>query len=461
MSYDYDLFVIGGGSAGVRAARRVSQLGKRVAIAEHSRLGGTCVIRGCVPKKLYFYAADFAQSFIEAESFGWNISPPTFDWSRLVSNKESEIKRLESLYRSGLESSGADIFLQRAILESPHEVRLTETDRLISAERIVLSVGGTPNRMTHLSGHEHCIISDDVFDLPILPSRIIINGGGYIAVEFAGIFNALGVETTLLYRGDRLLRGFDDDLRLSLTESYERSGIRVLTNTEISSVESVSGAKRVHLSTGETLESDEVLLATGRLPLSQDLGLDGVGVDCDSHGYIKVDSHSRTNVESIWALGDITNRVQLTPVAIHEAMCFVSTEYLHTPVAPDHSIIATAVYSHPEIGTVGLSEQSALLSFPDIDIYLTRFRPMRSTLSSSSHSEVLMKLVVDTPTDKVLGCHIFGIGADELIQALAISIKMGATKSNFDSTMAVHPTSAEELTTMYDSTYSFRGGMRV
>ncbi len=461
MKYDYDLFVIGGGSGGVRAARRTAALGKRVGVAEESRYGGTCVIRGCVPKKLYVYASTFPEHFEDSQGYGWSVGETSFDWNKLVANKEAEVTRLEGGYRQGLLSSGTEVFDTRAELRGSHEVWLKEEDRIITAERILIAVGGTPYRQPELEGHELAIVSDDAFNLPKLPKSIIIAGAGYIAVEFAGIFAGLGVETSILYRGPEILRGFDDDVRTLLHEEYEKRGIRIITEQVFSKLERGQGdTVKAHLSGGEVMEVDQVMLALGRVPLTGSLGLDMAGVETDERGYIKVNEYSRTNVENIWAVGDVTDRVQLTPVAIHEAMCFVATEYQDDPQRPDHDLIATAVFSHPEIGTVGMSEAEAAEAFPKLNVFRANFRPMKYTLAGRD-SRMLMKLIVDAESDRVVGAHVLGPDAGEMAQVMAISIKMGAKKADFDRTMALHPSAGEELVTMYDPTYTVENGKRV
>ena len=460
MKYDYDLFVIGGGSGGVRAGRRAGALGHKVGIAEESRYGGTCVVRGCVPKKLYVYASTFHESFEDAEGYGWTVGKTSFDWKKLVERKEAEITRLEGLYRSGLKSNGVEAFDSRAVLRGPHEVYLEAEDRVVTAERIVVAVGGTPNRHESLEGSEFGIISDDAFDLPELPKSIIIYGAGYIAVEFAGIFAGLGVDTTIVYRGPEILKGFDDEVRGLLHEEYEKRGIRIITEQVIDKIEVGKGGTRVtHLSSGEVLEVDQVMLALGRIPMTENLGLDLAGVDTDDRGYIKVNEYSRTSCESVWALGDVTDRVQLTPVAIHEAMCFISTEFKGVPEKPDHDLIATAVFSHPEIGTVGLSEEQAVEKYSKLNVFRANFKPMKHTLSGRD-TRMLMKLIVDAETDKVVGAHVLGPDAGEMAQVLAIPMKMGCTKVDFDRTMALHPSAAEELVTMYEPSYTIVDGVK-
>ncbi|WP_424945453.1 glutathione-disulfide reductase [Candidatus Endowatersipora endosymbiont of Watersipora subatra] len=466
MNYDYDLFVIGGGSGGVRAARKTSHLGQRVGIAEEHRYGGTCVIRGCVPKKLYLYAARFSESFQDSEGFGWKLSNWSFDWSKLVMNKEHEITRLERLYREGLQSSGVEVFDSRAELKGPHEIWIQSLDQIVTAERIVIAVGGKPNCNKDLVGYEYAITSDEVFDLEKLPKTIIINGAGYIAIELASIFKGLGVDTTILYHGITILRGFDDDLRFTLQKEYEKRGIKVITEQSLTRIESChssfqsTGPWRVHLSGGDIIQADVVMMAIGRIPNTDSLGLEGVGVKTDNQGYIQVNEYSRTNIRNIWALGDVTNRVPLTSVAIHEAMCFIATEYMNSPQKPDYDMIARVVFSHPEIGTIGLTEMEAAKNFDSVNVFKTCFRTMKSTLSGRD-SKMLMKLIVDGDSDKIVGAHILGPNAGEIVQMLAISMKMGVTKSHLDRTMAVHPTAGEELVTMYEPTYRIKFGKRL
>ena len=461
MSYDYDLFVIGGGSGGVRAANRTAMLGKRVGLAEESRYGGTCVIRGCVPKKLYVYASTFHEQFEDAAGFGWNVGESSFDWPKLVSNKEAEITRLEGMYKKGLAGNGVDTYDSRAELSGKHEIYLSAENKAVTAEKILLAVGGTPNVNSALDGHELGIVSDAAFDLEELPESIIIAGAGYIAIEFAGIFNGLGVDTTLIYRGDEILRGFDNDIRKLLHEEYETRGIKIITEQVITKLKAGKGnKKRATFSGGNTVEADQVMFAMGRVPLTQTLGLEHAGVETDSQGYIKVDQFSRTSVDNIWSLGDVTNRVPLTPVAIHEAMCFVATEFRGDPQKPDHEMIPTAVFSHPEIGTVGMSEEDAAASYEKLDVYRAIFRPMKNTLSGRN-SKMLMKIVVDAKSEKVVGAHILGPDAGEMAQLLAIPMKMGARKKDFDATMALHPSAAEELVTMYEPSYSVVKSKRV
>ncbi|MCM2292811.1 glutathione-disulfide reductase [Allorhizobium sp. BGMRC 0089] len=459
-TYDYDLFVIGGGSGGVRSARLAASMGKRVAIAEEYRFGGTCVIRGCVPKKLFVYASQFHEHFEDAAGFGWTVGESRFDWQKLVAAKDQEIARLEGLYRKGLDNAGAEIIESRAELTGPHSIRLTKTGREVTAERIVIAVGGAPNPHEALPGHELCISSNEAFHLDTLPRSIVIAGGGYIAVEFANIFHGLGVETTLIYRGREILSRFDQDLRRGLHQAMEAKGIRILLTDVIEEVTKTEEGLAARTKCGELLLADQVMLALGREPHTKGLGLEAAGVQVNERGAITVDAYSRTNVPHIFALGDVTDRVQLTPVAIHEAMCFIETEYKNNPTSPDHDLIATAVFSQPEIGTVGLSEEEAASRYPEIEVYRAEFRPMKATLSGRAE-KMMMKLIVESAGRKVIGAHILGHDAGEMAQLLGITLKAGCTKDDFDRTMAVHPTAAEELVTMYNPSYRIKNGERI
>lgn len=459
--YDYDLFVIGGGSGGVRAARVTAGLGKRVAIAEEYRYGGTCVIRGCVPKKLFVYASQFSEAFEDAAGFGWTVPPAKFDWPTLIANKDREIARLEGLYQLGVEKAGGTAFHSRAALVDDHTIRLEAEDRTVTADQILIAVGGRPSGHPALPGNEHCISSNEAFHLEKLPKSILIEGGGYIAVEFANIFHGLGVKTTLVYRGEKILSRFDEDLRTGLQDAMVHKGIKVLTKTIQTSVRKRKDGKLVsELSDGSEVVSDQVMLCLGRKPNTEDLGLEVAGVKTGDLGEIIVDDLSRTSVKNIWAVGDVTNRVQLTPVAIHEAMCFVDTAFKDKPTKPDHQVIATAVFSQPEIGTVGLSEEAASKRFKAIDVYRAQFRPMKNTLAGRDE-KMLMKLIVDGNTGLVLGAHVLGHDAGEMAQLLSIALKAGLSKEDFDRTMAIHPTAAEELVTMYTPSYRIRNGERV
>lgn len=458
--YDYDFFVIGGGSGGVRAGRLIAGLGKKVGIAEEYRWGGTCVIRGCVPKKLMVYASQFSEEFHAASGFGWTVGETAFDWSTLIANKDTEIARLEGLYRKGLDTNGAEMFDTRAELIGPHEVLLKAENKTITAEKILVAVGGTPSLDDGLSGVEHCITSDDVFHLEQQPEEIVIAGGGYIAVEFAGIFAGLGSKVTLIYRGEQILRGFDRDLRDLLYAEMEAKGINIILGEVFTNIEKGEDGKlKATTSGGKALAADQIMMAIGRKPQTSGLGLDKAGVETDESGFIKVDAYSKTSTEHIWAVGDVTNRVSLTPVAIHESMCLIETEFKDNPTAPDHDLIPTAVFSQPEIGTIGLPEDKAAEMYRELDVYRAHFRPMRNTLSGAT-DKMLMKIIVDSTTDKVVGLHVMGHAAGELAQALGIAVKMGATKADFDRTMAVHPTAAEELVTMYTPSYRVIDGKR-
>jgi glutathione reductase (NADPH) len=459
--YDYDLFVIGGGSGGVRAARITAGLGKRVAIAEEFRYGGTCVIRGCVPKKLFVYASQFSEHFEDSAGYGWTLAPAKFDWRTLVENKDREIARLEGLYRKGVEQAGGDTFHSRAVLVDGHTIRIESEDRTVTADQILIATGGRPNPHLALPGHEHCISSNEAFDLPELPEAIAIAGGGYIALEFANIFHGLGVQTTLIYRGKEILQRFDMDLRRMLHEAMEKKGIRILCQEIFTAIEKrPDGRLDAYLQGGEMITVDQVMLALGRIPNTENLGLEAVGVERGKVGDIRVDAYSRTNVRNIWAIGDVTHRVQLTPVAIHEATCFVETAFKGNPTKPDHRTIPTAVFSQPEIGTVGLSEDRASSRFEELEVYRATFRPMRHTLAGRDE-KMLVKLVVDADTRLVLGAHMLGPDAGEMAQLLGIALKAGLTKDDFDNTMALHPTAAEELVTMYAPSYQVRNGIRV
>lgn len=460
-AYDYDLFVIGGGSGGVRAGRVAASLGKKVGIAEEYRFGGTCVIRGCVPKKLFVYASQFHEHFEDAAGFGWEVGASTFDWARLIEAKDKEIARLEGLYRRGLENNKAEIFDSRAELVDAHTVRLIKTGKTVTAERIVIATGGVANPHAALPGHELCITSNEAFHLETLPKSILIAGGGYIAVEFANIFHGLGVDTTLIYRGKEILSRFDQDMRQGLHKAMVEKGIKIILTDVIEEVaKSPDGELTARTKCGETLTVDTVMLALGRDPYTKGLGLEAAGVKIDERGAIIVDEYSRTNVENIYALGDVTDRVQLTPVAIHEAMCFIETVYRNNPTSPDYDLIPTAVFSQPEIGTVGLSEEEAAKRYDELEVYRAEFRPMKATLSGRSE-RMIMKLIVDAASRKVVGAHILGHEAGEMAQLLGICLKASATKDDFDRTMALHPSATEELVTMYNPSYRVKNGERV
>ena len=446
--FDYDLIVIGAGSGGVRAARIAARHGARVAVAEEYRVGGTCVIRGCVPKKLFVYASKFAEEFEDAVGFGWTTDKVSFDWATLVENKDREIDRLNKAYIRNLEGAGAELILERATVEDANTVRLA-SGRKVTARYILIATGATPFVPRHLPGHELAITSNEAFHLERLPSRIVIVGGGYIAVEFAGIFSGLGVETVLVYRGEQILRGFDDDIRNHLAGEMKKKGIEIRTQADVSAIERSGTGVRVTLNDGTGFGAGQIMFATGRIPNVMDLGLERAGVELTPHYVVKVDDHSRTSVPSIYAVGDVTNRINLTPVAIREGHAFADTVFGGKDVKVDYSLIPTAVFSQPEIGTVGLTEAEARHKFRAVDIYKTSFRPMKHTLSGRDE-RMLMKLVVDGETDRVLGCHICGPDAGEMAQLLGISLRLGAKKSDFDATMAVHPTAAEELVTLRD-----------
>jgi len=444
--YDYDLFVIGAGSGGVRAARLAAQLGKRVGIAEEDRVGGTCVIRGCVPKKLLVYASQFGEAIEDAAGFGWSVEAKRFDWPTLIANKDREIDRLNAAYIRNLERAGAELLQSRAELTGPHTIHLKAEGREVTAETILIATGGRPY-IPDIPGAEHGITSNEAFHLPRLPKRITIVGGGYIAVEFAGIFAGLGTQVTLVYRGDQILRGFDDDMRGACADEMRKKGIEILTHSDIASVERDGEAYLARLRTGGTIETDLVMFATGRVPNTEGLGLEALGVELGWNGYVVVDEYSRSSVPHIYAIGDVTHRVALTPVAIDEGVRFIETVFKNNPQEVDHSYIPTAVFSQPEIGTVGLTEAQARERETGVDIYMARFRPMKHTLSGRDEYMV-MKLIVDQVSDCVLGVHIIGPDAAEMAQIAAIPMRLGATKANFDATMALHPSAAEELVTM-------------
>jgi glutathione reductase (NADPH) len=445
--FDVDLFVIGGGSGGVRAARIAAGHGARVTIAEEYRMGGTCVIRGCVPKKLLVYASHIHHEIEDAAGFGWTIPAATFDWPTLIANKDREIARLEAAYTANVEKSGARVVKTRAVFEDAHTLRLA-TGETVRAKYVLIATGGAPNHGPAIPGIEHVISSNEVFHLAALPKRILIQGGGYIALEFACIFAGFGSDVTVVYRGENVLRGFDEDVRTHVRSEMEKDGITILTGCTVRSIDKHGKEFTSHLSNGSSIASDQVMFAIGRHPNVAKLRLEkaGVAVNPDNGG-IQVDSFSRTSVPHIYAVGDVTHRINLTPVAIREGHAFADTVFGKRSVQVDHVNIPTAVFSQPEVGTVGLTETEARQQFSDVDIYKASFRPMKATMSGRD-TRVLMKLVVDATTDRVVGCHIVGDGAAEMVQILGIAIKMKATKADFDATMALHPTAAEELVTM-------------
>jgi len=455
MTYDYDLYVIGAGSGGVRAARIAANHGARVAVAEEYRVGGTCVIRGCVPKKLLVYASKFSEEWEDASGYGWTAPDASFDWPTLIANKDREIDRLNGIYIRNLTNAGVEIHEERAVLEDRHTVRLTASGRTFSAKFILIATGAAPFMDPSVRGIEHAISSNEAFHLEKLPERVIVTGGGYIAVEFAGIFNGLGAHTTLVYRRADILRGFDRDIRTTLHEEMTKKGIDIVTTDRITEIEKTGDGLSARTEQGRVLEAGQILYAIGRNPNVEGLGLEAAGVELDRNGAIEVDAHSQTCVENIYAVGDVTGRAALTPVAIREGHAFADTVFGGHPQAVDHSTIPTAVFSQPEIGTVGLTEDEARAQYENLDIYRSRFRPMKHTLSGRDE-QMMLKLVVDAESQKVLGCHVLGPDAGEMAQLLGIAVKMGATKADFDATIAVHPTAAEELVTMREPTERIR-----
>ena len=449
-----DLFVIGGGSGGVRAARVAASHGARVMLAEEYRVGGTCVIRGCVPKKLLVYAARFADEFEDAAGFGWTVPEPTFHWPTLTANVAGEVARLEAAYTATLERFNVELVKSRAVLEDAHTVRILANGERVRAETILIATGAWPHYGPKIPGLEHVISSNEAFHLESLPRHIVIQGGGYIAVEFACIFAGLGSRVTLVYRGENILRGFDDDIREHLRNEMRGRGITVTCGHTVTAVEKSGDEFFTQLSDGARLTSDKVMFAIGRRPNAQGFGLEELKVKIHEHGGIAVDEFSRTSVPNIYAVGDVTNRVNLTPVAIREGHAFADTVFGGRPTPVDHTNVPTAVFSEPEIGVIGLTEAQARERLAKVDVYKTSFRPMKATLSGRA-TRCFMKLLVDGTTDRVIGCHLAGPDAGELIQVVGIAVKMGATKADFDATMAVHPTAAEELVTMREKAIAY------
>lgn len=444
--YDYDLFVIGAGSGGVRAARLASELNVKVGIAEEYRVGGTCVIRGCVPKKLLVYGSHYFHLFADAAAYGWTIGTPKFDWSTLIHHVGAEVDRLNGVYARVLDAAGVEVFLTRAALEGPHEVRLAENDKLITSDKILIATGGHP-RIPDIPGKEHFISSNDCFKLEALPKRLAVLGAGYIGVEFASMFAGLGVEVTVIQRGPQILRGFDTSLSDGLAESLRDHGVDLVMDCSVVSIAREGEGLRLQLTDGDSLVVDKVLAATGRIPNTAGIGLEKAGVALGPQGQVAVNDYSRSSVENIYAVGDVTDRLNLTPIAIREAHAFVDTVFNEKPTAMDYKTVPTAVFTTPEVATVGLTEAEARAQFPHVQIYETRFTPL-AFLVPKRAEKMMLKLIVDGKSDVVLGCHILGPDAAEIIQAVAIAVKNGLTKADFDATVALHPTAGEELVTM-------------
>jgi glutathione reductase (NADPH) len=447
--YDFDFFVIGGGSGGVRASRVAASLGAKVGIAEGFRYGGTCVIRGCVPKKLLVQASHYAEDLEDAAGLGWTVPPASFDWPRLVAAKEQEITRLSCIYENLLKNSGVQIFQGHARFEDPHT--LSVNGQRITARHVLIATGGTP-ALPSIPGIEHAITSNEAFDLPTLPRRVLVVGGGYIAVEFAGIFNGLGSEVTLIHRGAQLLRGFDGAVAQHLHEEIARKGIRVLTETQAASLERMADgqiAVQLHGAVAGAEHFDAVMYATGRTPQTEGLNLAAAGLSADPGRGVKVDAFGQTGVPHIYAVGDVTEGIALTPVALAQGGAVARSLFGPKRRAAQLGHVASAVFSQPPIGTVGLGEEAALAQYGEIDVYESRFKPMRHTLSGRPE-KTLMKLVVDTASQRVLGAHMVGPDAPEIVQGLALALNLGATKADFDATIGVHPTSAEEFVTLRD-----------
>ncbi|SDP69892.1 NADPH-glutathione reductase [Rhodoferax sp. OV413] len=449
-AFQFDLLVVGGGSGGVRAARMAAQRGARVALAEVGALGGTCVNVGCIPKKLYSYAAHYAEAFEEAAGFGWQVGHASLDWSLLKKNRATEITRLNGIYQQLLVGAGVQLIPGWATLLDAHTVQVG--DQSYTAEHILVATGGTPS-LPSIPGAEHAVVSDAMFDLEPFPQRLLVVGGGYIACEFASIFNGLGAQVTQVYRGQQLLRGFDDDVRNFLAQEVRKAGVDLRLETDVASILRTAAGLEVRLANGDTLTVDQVLYAIGRVPNVQGMGLETLGIAQGKDGAIEVDRHYQTSVPSVYALGDVTARLQLTPVALGEAMALV--DHLFGPKAGkaarsmDYDLIPTAVFTHPNIGTVGLTEAAAREQFGPVSIYRSEFKSLKHTLSGSTE-RTLMKLVVDDASDRVVGLHMVGADAGEIVQGFAVAMKAGATKAVFDSTIGIHPTMAEEFVTMRD-----------
>jgi len=446
--YDFDLLTIGAGSGGVAGSRRAGGYGARVAICEESRVGGTCVLRGCVPKKLLVYGAQFADAFADAAGFGWNVAMPSFDWPSLIAAKNKELDRLEQIYRTMLKNGKVELIEGRGIVTDPHTVEVG--GRTYTADKIMIATGGHPT-VPDLPGIEHVISSNEALDLPSLPRRIVIVGGGYIAVEFAGIFRGFGSEVVEIIRREDLLYGFDDDLRVALAQEMRNRGIEIHTRTQVARIEKFEHGYSVFTAHGQEISADVVMYATGRKPNTRGLGLAQVGVELNREGAVVVDEWQRSTVPNIYAVGDVTDRLNLTPVAIAEGRSIAETLYNDNPIRMDHADVPTAVFSQPPIGTVGLTEEEARRKYSEIDVYSARFRPMKNTLSGRDERS-LMKIIVDANSDRVVGCHMLGADAPEIAQGLAIAIKCGATKRQFDQTVGIHPSAAEEFVTMREKT---------
>lgn len=444
MSFDYDLFVIGAGSGGVRASRISSSFGAKVAIAEEYRVGGTCVIRGCVPKKLFVYASHFSEDFEDAANYGWTVGEASHDWKTLIKNKDVEIDRLNGIYHTILSNNNVELYESRAEIIDQNTVRVG--DKTVTAKYILIATGGTPV-MPDVPGIEHAISSNEAFHLEDMPTRVVVVGGGYIAVEFAGIFNGLGADVIQLYRGEQILRGFDHHVQSMVAQEITKKGIDLRVQSNPAKIEKTDAGLVVTLEDGSVIETDAIMYATGRRPNVDGLGLENVGVQTKPNGAIVVDEYSKTTADNIYAVGDVTDRIALTPVAIHEGMAFAETVFAGKPRAFDHSDVPSAVFSQPPVGSVGLTEAEAREKYGEVDIYKSEFRPMKQTLTLGSE-RAMVKLIVEPKSDRVVGVHIVGADAGEIIQGVGIAVKCGATKEQFDATVGVHPTLAEEIVTM-------------
>jgi glutathione reductase (NADPH) len=446
---DFDLFVIGGGSGGVRAARVAAQAGAKVGLAEEYRMGGTCVIRGCVPKKFMVYASKYGKDIKYAAGYGWSAGEVSYDHSKFLAGMHAEVDRLSAIYDRNLKSAGVEVFDERAEFVTPYAVHLAKSGKTLTARKILIATGGRPwlPSPEDLPGVEHVMTSNEMFHMQTLPKRMVIAGGGYIAVEFAHVFAGLGVEVVLVYRGERVLRGFDEDVRLAVQEGLKEAGVQVITGAVFERIEKSPGGLRVHMTNGYPLVTDVVMMAVGRRANTDRLGCEKAGVTLGKNGEVIVDAWSRTSAANIWAVGDVTDRINLTPVAIREGHAFADTEFGGQPWHFDHQDIATAVFTQPEVGTVGLTETDARKAHGTVEIYKTSFRPMKNMLNGDQ-TRTLMKLVVRACDQRVLGVHIVGEDAAEMIQMAGIAVKMGATKQDFDRTCAVHPSAAEELVTL-------------